>query len=949
MPKPSRSTSTRTTPLVPAGAAPAHAADHGKQAEGPGADGDGDGDGAPPCSPTDGFIHVRGAREHNLKNVDVSVPRNALVVFTGVSGSGKSSLAFGTLFAEAQRRYFESVAPYARRLIDQVGVPQVDAIDGLPPAVALQQQRGTPTARSSVGSVTTISSLVRMLYSRAGRYPARQPMLYAEDFSPNTPQGACPHCHGLGRMYEVTEASMVPDDSLTLRERAVAAWPSAWQGQNLRDILTTLGHDIDVPWRDLPRKTRDWILFTDEQPTVPVYPGFTREEVRRARRAGQQPSYMGTFTGARRYVMQTFATSQSAMMKRKVARFMVGTPCPVCQGKRLKGESLSVTFCGLDIGDFSRLPLDALAEVLRPVAQGTADGHSAHTRQRGEGAAMPAGDHQRARQQRAAAGASAHAAAPDVRRTDDLSPEKRLAAQRITQELLARVTALTGLGLGYLSLDRATPTLSPGELQRLRLATQLASQLFGVVYVLDEPSAGLHPADSAALLTALQRLQRAGNSIFVVEHDVATMRRADWLVDVGPQAGERGGRVLYSGPPQGLAAVADSQTRRYLFADGSRLSRARRAAGAADDPNAWLTLAGVHRHNLRGVDVAFPIGCLTAVTGVSGSGKSSLVSQALLELVATHLGQAPSVAAADDGVEGPPDPAVEGDDPGAAAEGDSAAAAVRGTLGGATGHIRRLVKVDQQPIGRTPRSNLATYTGLFDAVRKLFAATPAARRKRYDAGRFSFNVAKGRCPTCEGEGFVSVELLFLPSVYAPCPTCHGSRYNPETLAITWNGLTIADVLGLTVEAACDAFAQEPSVLRSLQAVRDIGLGYLRLGQPATELSGGEAQRIKLATELQRTQRGHTLYVLDEPTTGLHPADVDRLLQQLDALVQAGNTVVVVEHDMHFVASSDWVIDIGPGAGTLGGRIVAAGTPPQVARHPASRTGPFLAEALEGAP
>lgn len=891
--------------------------------------------------PADGCIHVRGAREHNLKNVDVVIPRNALVVFTGVSGSGKSSLAFGTLYAEAQRRYFESVAPYARRLIDQVGVPQVDAIDGLPPAVALQQQRGTPTARSSVGSVTTLSSLVRMLYSRAGAYPAHQPMLYAEDFSPNTPQGACPHCHGLGRLYEVTEASMVPDDSLTLRERAVAAWPSAWQGQNLRDILTTLGHDIDVPWRKLPKKTRDWILFTDEQPTVPVYPGFTLEEVHRARRAGQQPSYMGTFTGARRYVMQTFATSQSAMMKRKVSKFMVGTPCPVCHGKRLKPESLSVTFCGLDIGDLARLPLDALADVLRPAAEGAATPAATGD----AGAALPPAARKRAALQRAAAGASAHAAAPDVRRTPHLSPEKQLAAQRIAQELLVRVQALTGLGLGYLSLDRATPTLSPGELQRLRLATQLASQLFGVVYVLDEPSAGLHPADTASLLTALQRLQAAGNSIFVVEHDVATMQRADWLVDVGPEAGERGGRVLYSGPPEGLASVAESQTRRYLFDDGTRQRRARRTPDPEKAPQEWLTLQGVHRHNLRGVDVAFPTGCLTAVTGVSGSGKSSLVSQALLELVTAHLGQSPALSDSDDDpAGGPPDPAAEGDDPGAGALLDENAT-TSGHLGGATDQVRRLVRVDQQPIGRTPRSNLATYTGLFDAVRKLFAATPAARRKRYDAGRFSFNVAKGRCPTCEGEGFVSVELLFLPSVYAPCPTCHGARYNPETLAITWNGLTIADVLGLTVDAACDAFAAEPAVLRPLHALRDIGLGYLRLGQPATELSGGEAQRIKLATELQRTQRGHTLYVLDEPTTGLHPADVDRLLLQLDALVRSGNTVVVVEHDMHFVASSDWVIDIGPGAGTLGGRIVAAGTPQQVAACAQSRTAPYLAAAL----
>ena len=552
---------------------------------------------------------------------------------------------------------------------------------------------------------------------------------------------------------------------------------------------------------------------------------------------------------------------------------------------------------------------------------------------------MPRAARARAAAKRAAAGATAHASAPDVRRTPHLSAEKQLAAQRIAQELLARVRALTELGLGYLSLDRATPTLSPGELQRLRLATQLASQLFGVVYVLDEPSAGLHPADSTALLTALERLKTAGNSIFVVEHDIATMRRADWLVDVGPEAGERGGRVLYSGPPQGLAHVAESQTRKYLFEEGER--RPRREPRI---PQAWLTLEGVHRHNLRGVDAAFPVACLTAVTGVSGSGKSSLVSQALLDLVRAHLGQPAGERDDDTLASGPPEPTASGDDPGAGSLQDDAVLTT-GQLAGATDQVRRLVLVDQKPIGRTPRSNLATYTGLFDAVRKLFAATPAARKKRYDAGRFSFNIAKGRCPTCEGEGFVSVELLFLPSVYAPCPTCHGSRYNPQTLGITWNGLTIADVLNLTVDAACEAFAAEPAVQRPLQTLRDIGLGYLRLGQPATELSGGEAQRIKLATELQRTQRGHTLYVLDEPTTGLHPADVDRLLHQLNALVEAGNTVVVVEHDMHFVASSDWVIDIGPGAGTLGGKIVATGTPQEVALSTQSRTAPYLQSAL----
>ncbi|MGX9379519.1 excinuclease ABC subunit A [Pseudomonas sp. JQ36] len=864
-----------------------------------------------------GMVRVRGAREHNLKNVDVDIPRDALVVFTGVSGSGKSSLAFSTLYAEAQRRYFESVAPYARRLIDQVGVPDVDSIEGLPPAVALQQQRGTPSTRSSVGSVTTLSSLIRMLYSRAGSYPPGQPMLYAEDFSPNTPQGACPECHGLGRVYEVTEALMVPDPNLTIRQRAVASWPLAWQGQNLRDILVTMGIDVDIPWKKLPKKQRDWILFTEETPTVPVYAGLTPEETRVALKRKMEPSYQGTFTGARRYILHTFTHSQSALMKKRVAQFMLGSPCPLCDGKRLKREALSVTFAGYDIGELSQMPLLQVAEVLKPVAAAT------YLQQAEESAeTLSHAQTREARQQRVAHGASGHASAPDVRHTPNLSLEKRLAAQRIAEDLLERVSTLTDLGLGYLALERSTPTLSSGELQRLRLATQLGSQLFGVIYVLDEPSAGLHPADGEALFEALQRLKADGNTLFVVEHDLETMRRADWLIDVGPAAGEKGGRVLYSGPPAGLAEIDESQTRAYLFAESERQTR------TARKPSGWLKLDGISRNNLHNLSAEFPLGCFTSVTGVSGSGKSSLVSQALLELVGAQLGRLL--------IENEPEELSLEDD---------APQASSGQVTAGLESIKRLVQVDQKPIGRTPRSNLATYTGLFDNVRKLFAATPEARAAGYDAGQFSFNVAKGRCPTCEGEGFVSVELLFMPSVYAPCPTCHGARYNPHTLAIQWQGLSIAQVLQLTVDEAVEVFGEQPGIRRSLEVLRDIGLGYLRLGQPATELSGGEAQRIKLATELQRNQRGATLYVLDEPTTGLHPRDVDRLLEQLDNLVTAGHTVIVVEHEMRVVAQSDWVIDIGPGAGDQGGKIVAAGTPQKVAASKKSRTAPFLARAL----
>lgn len=828
-----------------------------------------------------GFVEVLGASEHNLKNVSLQIPRDALVVFTGVSGSGKSSLAFGTLYAEAQRRYLESVSPYARRLFHQMSVPKVQDIRGLPPAVALQQQRGAPSTRSSVGSVTTLSNLLRMLYSRAGDYPANQQILYAESFSTNTPQGACPRCHGLGRVYEVTEKSMVPDDSLTIREKAIAAWPSAWQGQNLRDILTTMGYDIDKPWREIPKKDRDWILFTEEQPVVPVYAGFNLKEVRHALRKKMEPSYMGTFIGARKYVMTTFATTQSQLMKKRVSRFMLSSECPECKGKRLRREALSVKFARLDIAEMSRLPMKQLASLLNPVA-------AMHP--------VPA--------------AESH-------------PERLIVAQRIAEDLVSRLDVLLDLGLGYLTLERSTPTLSPGELQRLRLATQVHSNLFGVVYVLDEPSAGLHPADTEALVRALDRLKDAGNSIFVVEHELDVIRHADWIVDVGPAAGEAGGQIIYSGPLAGLSGAADSQTRLYLFDNNhQRIDRALR------NPSGWLKVRGVTRNNLSNLDVDFPLGVFTSVTGVSGSGKSSLVSQALVELVSNHLGQEVT------------DEALEL---------DSLEHTSVETLGGeivaGMNKIKRLVVVDQKPIGRTPRSNLATYTGLFDHVRKLFAKTKMARSRKYDAGRFSFNVAKGRCENCEGEGFVMVELLFLPSVYTPCPVCHGSRYNTNTLEVKFRDKNIADVLNMTVDAAWEFFSDEPNIHHALTVVREVGLGYLRLGQSATELSGGEAQRIKLATELQRAQRGDTLYVLDEPTTGLHPTDVRKLLAQLDGLVESGNTVIAVEHDMQVVASSDWVIDIGPGAGDEGGKVVVSGRPQTVSENKHSKTSEYLAREL----
>jgi excinuclease ABC subunit A len=825
---------------------------------------------------TNGMVRVRGAQENNLRNVDVDIPRDAIVAFTGVSGSGKSSLAFGTIYAEAQRRYFESVAPYARRLLSQGHTPKVEQITGLPPAVALQQRRGTPSSRSTVGTLTTLSNSMRMLFSRGGTYPAdAEPgSLDSDAFSPNTAAGACRECSGLGIAHTVTEDSLVPNPDLSIRDGAIAAWPGAWQGKNLRDILIQLGYDVDVPWRKLPKKDRDWILFTDEQPVVMITP--QRDRVAKP--------YKGRFWSAKSYVLHTLADSGSEQMRKRVLEYMVSGPCPVCGGAGLRPEALAVTFAGRNIAELNGATLGELADIIRPTAE------------------------------LKAAGTASRAKA---------SNEDTEVAVTITRDLLSRLQVLIDLGLGYLSLSRATPTLSPGEMQRLRIATQLRSGLFGVIYVLDEPSAGLHPADAEPLLAVLQELKDAGNSVFVVEHNMDVVRSAEWIVDVGPQAGDGGGTVLYSGPVAGLADIAESATRPFLFGEAEGITPARRT------PEQWLNLKGISRHNLKELDAEIPLGVLTAVTGVSGSGKSTLVSQVLAETVGEHVNGSPAVA------EDPETEAEDDVDPGAS---------VRDIAG--LEHLDRLVKVDQRPIGRTPRSNLATYTGLFDAVRKLYAATDDSRARGYNAGRFSFNMAGGRCETCQGEGSLAVELLFLPGTYGPCPQCHGARYNEETLEVTYRGKSIADVLAMRVETAAEFLADVPAAARSLRTLLDVGLGYLRLGQPATELSGGEAQRIKLATELQRARRGHTLYLLDEPTTGLHPQDVRLLLAQLNRLVDAGNTVVVVEHSMNVVAAADWVIDMGPAGGDDGGRIICAGTPADVAACSASRTSSYLAAALQ---
>jgi excinuclease ABC subunit A len=835
---------------------------------------------AAPSSPqADAMIRVRGARLHNLRDVDVDVPRDRLVAFTGISGSGKSSLAFGTIHGEAQRRYFDTIAPFAWRLIHLADNPRVRLIDGLPPTVSLEQRPASASSRSSVASVTTTGNTLRMLYSRCGHYPAGTPHLDSDHFSRNTVEGACPTCAGLGVTHEPSESSMVPDPSLSIAEGAIAAYPGAWQGKNYRDILDTLGYDVHRPWRELPQRDRDWILFTDEEPVVTVHP---------VREPGRiQRPYKGTFASAARYVRKTLASTASSTLRAATLRHVETQQCPTCHGRRFHPLSLTVTWRGMAIDEILELPsADFLALV------------------------------------------TARREALD----EQLERDARAEAERLlTAELADRLASVVELGLGHLALGRSTTTLSGGELQRLRLASLLRTGLYGVVYVLDEPTASLHPKDREPLLRMLRRLVEGGNTVLVVEHDMTTVRGCDWVVDVGPEAGAGGGRVLYSGAVAGLADVPDSVTARFLL---DPVHAREIVSDPAPRPaTGMLTIHGITRHSLTDVTVTIPLGALTVVTGVSGSGKSTLLNAIHAAVVADLVDSVDlEVHEADDD----PDLGEAADLDGAdrpLAEGQDNPAAHGGAVSTTgSGVPTRLVRITQKPIGRSPRSTLATYTGLFDHVRRLFAATQLARGRHYRPGRFSFNVASGRCPTCQGEGSVRVELLFMPGASAVCPDCHGARYNPATLEVTWRDITIADVLALSVDDAVGVFADEPRVRRALVALQSLGLGYLTLGQPATTLSGGEAQRIKLATELQRDRRSPTLYLLDEPTSGLHPADVHLLLRQLQALVDAGHTVVLAEHDEAAVATADHEIEMGPGAGPAGGQVVRAGPPHPPARH-----------------
>ena len=772
------------------------------------------------------MIRVRDAHLHNLRHVDVDVPRGKLVAFTGVSGSGKSSLAFGTIHGQAQSRYLESVAPFARRLIASAVDPQVASIERLPPSVALQQSTSGGSARSTVGTVSTMSNTVRLLFSRVGTYPEGMGILYSDSFSPNTPEGMCPDCQGTGVRHVATEESMVKDPNLTIDEGAITAWPGAWAGKNFHDILEALGFDMDTPWRDLSREDRDWILFTDEEPVVEIHPIRGADQVQR--------TYEGTWHSVQSYLTKTLATTQSDTLRARTLSFMESHPCTTCGGRRLKQEALRVTYAGLRIDELNALPLAELTTLI------------------------------------------------------EAQPATQEAERILIGALLPILRSCLELGLGHLSLDRQTTTLSAGELQRLRLAAQLRSGLFGVLYVLDEPSAGLHASERQALVPLLRRLIDAGNSVIIVEHDMDLVAQADWIVDVGPRAGEGGGEVLYSGPTAGFAV--DSPTHDALAHREVTLVDKQQTEATGTVPLTDLTA-----HNLDHVTIDLGLGQFTSIVGVSGSGKSTLISE---------------IARV----------AEESED------------------------VDKLVQITQKPIGRTPRSCLATYTGLFDRVRKLFAQTDAAKKRKWNVSHFSFNVTKGQCPTCKGEGKIEVELVFLPGSYTQCPTCHGGRFNDETLEVTWNGLTIAEVLDLTVDAAAEVFTGDKTVMKSITALQAVGLGYLRLGQGAPELSGGEAQRIKLATHLQKAPRGTTIYLLDEPTTGLHPADATLLVTELRRIVERGDTVVMAEHNLHAIAATDRVIEMGPGAGTDGGTVIADTTPAGLAAMD-TPTGRVLAQSL----
>jgi len=940
---------------------------------------------------------IRGAREHNLKGVDLDLPRETMIVFTGLSGSGKSSLAFDTIFAEGQRRYVESLSSYARQFLGQMDKPDVDFLEGLSPAVSIDQKSTSRNPRSTVGTVTEVYDYLRLLYARAGvqhcpvcdavispqtpqqivdqvrtmdegtRFQVLAPVVrgrkgeYSEllnelrgrgfsrvrvdgrvhrlgevpelnkklrhdidvivdrlvvregirqrltdsietalgladglvlidlvdldeddparvrrfsekracpnehpltleeieprTFSFNAPYGACPQCTGIGSRLEVDPELVVPDEELTLAEGAIAPWAGhqKYFTRQLRALGEELSFDVNTPWRALPRRAREAILRGKDYEV----------KVRYRNRWGRERIYSTGFEGVLDYIMRKHDETESERSKERYEGYMREVPCPVCRGTRLKPEVLAVRVGERSIAELCDLPVGEARAALKAL---------------------------------------------------DLTGQARRIAGGVLTEIDARLGFLVDVGLDYLSLSRGAATLSGGEAQRIRLATQIGSGLVGVLYVLDEPSIGLHQRDNARLIETLERLRDLGNTLIVVEHDEETIRAADWVVDIGPGAGEKGGEIVYCGDVSGLLDAPASVTGDYLAGRRAiELPAARRkpVRGRA------VTVVGARENNLKDVTATFPLGVLTAVTGVSGSGKSSLVNAVLYQVLANRLNGARGVPGRHKTVRG-------------------------------LDNLDKVVHVDQSPIGRTPRSNPATYTGVWDHIRKIFAAVPESRVRGYGPGRFSFNVKGGRCEACRGDGTLKIEMNFLPDVYVPCEVCDGARYNRETLEIRYKDKTVADVLNMTIRQAADFFAATPVIARHLNTLVEVGLGYVRLGQAATTLSGGEAQRVKLATELQRRSTGRTIYVLDEPTTGLHFEDIRKLLGVLQGLVDKGNSVVVIEHNLDVIANADWVIDMGPEGGREGGTIVATGTPEKIAAVEDSYTGRFLAPMLERA-
>jgi excinuclease ABC subunit A len=949
---------------------------------------------------------IRGAREHNLKDVSLDLPRDSLIVFTGLSGSGKSSLAFDTIFAEGQRRYVESLSAYARQFLGQMDKPDVDFIEGLSPAVSIDQKSTSKNPRSTVGTITEVYDYLRLLYARIGHahcptcgarierqtpqqivdkvlaleegrrfqvlapairgrkgeyvelfrqlqtqgfsrarvdgetYPLDQPPtldkqkkhtievvvdrlavkssakrrltdsvetalnlagglvlldfvdLGAKDpgrelrfsekmscpnehdidtdeleprsFSFNSPFGACPDCHGLGTRMEVDPELVVPNPQATLGEGAIQPWSQAHVADYFLRLMGALGDelgfDLNTPWEDLPAKGRKALLAGHP----------TKVHVVTRNRYGRQRAYYAEFEGVQSYIERRHREAESDTSRERFEGFMREVPCPVCEGTRLKPVSRAVTLSsttaeGLwSIADVCRLPINETADFLRGL---------------------------------------------------DLSPREKQIGERVLKEIQERLNFLLDVGLDYLSLERPSGSLSGGEAQRIRLATQIGAGLVGVLYVLDEPSIGLHQRDNHRLIETLVRLRDLGNTLIVVEHDEDTIRTADWVVDIGPGAGEHGGQIVHTGSVQGLLDHPDSLTGQYL--SGRReipLPAVRRPRTKGRD----LTVHGAREHNLQDLDVTFPLGLFVSVTGVSGSGKSTLVNDILYTALAKQIYGSRAVPGRHRKISG-------------------------------TEHVDKVIHVDQSPIGRTPRSNPATYTGVFDHIRKLFASTPEAKMRGYLQGRFSFNVKGGRCEACSGDGTIKIEMNFLPDVYVPCEVCHGARYNRETLEVHYKGKTIAEVLDMPIEEAAEFFAAVPAIARHMKTLCEVGLGYVRLGQPATTLSGGEAQRVKLSSELQKRSTGSTVYVLDEPTTGLHFEDIRRLLGVLSSLVDKGNTVLVIEHNLDVIKTSDWVVDMGPEGGSRGGTVIAEGTPEEVAADPDSYTGQFLAPILAAAP